>query len=131
MTNLPDCQELQRRLRDYEDELHRLQSDMRDANNEQVRLERELPRERSRLLTLQAAEVALNGLPVERTALQIVRELSAATLIEATRCQQSLVDEKEQRLRQVIRTKEQGREKARELQYNIDRTMFDMRSSSC
>lgn len=70
MTNLPDCQELQRRLRDYEDELHRLQSDMRDANNEQVRLERELPRERSRLLTLQAAEVALNGLPVERTALQ-------------------------------------------------------------
>lgn len=61
MTNLPDCQDLQGRLRDYEDELHRLQSDMRDANNQQVRLERELPRERSRLLTLQAAEVALNG----------------------------------------------------------------------
>lgn len=115
MTNLPDCQELQRQLRDYEDELHRLQSDVRDASNEQVRLERELPRERSRLLTLQAAEVALNGLPVERTALQIVRELGVAILSEATRRQQSLVDEKEQRLRQVIRTQEQGSEKAREL----------------
>lgn len=68
---------------------------------------------------------------MERTALQIVRELSAASLSEATRRQKSLVDEKEQRLRQAIRTQEQDREEARELQYNIDRTMSDMRSSIC
>ena len=126
-----DCHELQQRLRDYEDEVHRLQDEMREANNALIQLERELRKERARLRTLEAADTAAGGVPAGRTALAIAHTLGVLTLREAIRRQRAVVEKKERELRLVIRTQEQGRPKAGELQDNIDRTITDMRNNGC